>query len=119
MLISLLALVFGLALGFGSKISIPAAYADYLAISFLAALDSIFGGVRAGLSKTFAVRVFISGFFTNTLMAALLTYAGGLLGVDFLVPASVAFGFRIFQNMGIIRNLLLERSMQRTQAPGA
>lgn len=120
MWIPLFALVVGLAIGFLSRLSIPAAYADYLAISLLAALDSVFGGIRAGLSRTFEVRVFISGFFTNTLLAALLTYFGSHLGVDLMLPASVAFGIRIFQNLGIIRNLLLNRAMARPHShPGA
>ncbi|MGE5528028.1 MAG: small basic family protein [Patescibacteria group bacterium] len=116
MLIPLVALAVGLAVGFLSHLSIPGAYADFLAISLLAALDSVFGGLRAGLSRTFNARVFISGFFTNTLLAALLTYFGDRLGVDFMLPASVAFGFRIFQNLGIIRNLLLTRAV-KPQAP--
>ncbi|MCL6615111.1 MAG: small basic family protein [Firmicutes bacterium] len=119
MWIPLLALIVGLAAGFLSRLSIPAAYADYLAISLLAALDSVFGGIRAGLSRTFNARVFISGFFTNTLLAALLTYFGGHLGVDLMLPASVAFGIRIFQNLGIIRNLLLNRATVRLQPPAA
>ena len=119
MWIPLVALGLGLAVGFLSRISIPAAYADYLAISLLAALDSVFGGIRAGLSKTFTAQVFISGFFTNTMMAALLTYFGAHLGVDLMLPASVAFGFRIFQNLGIIRNLLLSRASGRAQPPAA
>ena len=119
MWIPLLALAAGLAFGYISKISIPAAYADFLAISLLAALDSVFGGIRAGLSKTFSAQVFISGFFTNALMAALLTYFGDRLGVDLMLPASVAFGFRIFQNLGIIRNLLLTRSADKAQPPAA
>ena len=113
MWIPIIALVIGLAAGFSSRISIPAAYADFLAISLLAALDSVFGGIRAGLSKTFTARVFISGFFTNTLMAALLTYFGDRLGVDLMLPASVAFGFRIFHNLVIIRNLLLNRASSK------
>ncbi|MGE5599485.1 MAG: small basic family protein [Bacteroidota bacterium] len=117
MWIPVLALALGLAIGFASRLSIPAAYADFLAISLLAALDSVFGGLRAGLSRSFEARVFISGFFTNTLIAALLTYFGARLGVDLMLPASVAFGFRIFQNLGIIRNLLLGRAMRRTLPP--
>lgn len=117
MWIPLLALAFGLAIGFASHLSIPAAYADFLAISLLAALDSVFGGLRAGLSRSFEARVFISGFFTNTLIAALLTFFGDRLGVDLMLPASVAFGFRIFQNLGIIRNLLLGRATRRPSTP--
>ena len=119
MWVPFMALGIGLAIGFLSRLSLPAAYADLLAISLLAALDSVFGGIRAGLARTFAAQVFISGFFTNTLLAAMLTYFGDRIGVDLMLPASITFGFRIFRNLGIIRNLLLSRASTKAQSLAA
>ena len=119
MWITIIALAVGLVCGFLTKITLAAAYADFLAISLLAALDSIFGGVRAGMAKTFSTKVFFSGFFTNIFIAVALTYLGDRLGVDLMLPASVAFGIRIFQNLGIIRNLLLNRTSVKAQPTAA
>ncbi|KPJ61805.1 hypothetical protein AMK68_05665, partial [candidate division KD3-62 bacterium DG_56] len=36
------------------------AYADYGAVAIVAGLDSVCGGIRAGLERRFSVRVFIT-----------------------------------------------------------
>ncbi|MGE5557397.1 MAG: small basic family protein [Bacillota bacterium] len=104
----ILGLVIGIFLGFLSSFNIDANISHYLAIALLAALDSIFGGIRARLEKNFENAVFITGFFTNTLIAGLLTYLGDRLGVDLMLAATVTFGIRIFQNLSIIRRLVLK-----------
>ena len=52
---------------------------------------------------------FISGLLTNMLLAGLLTFLGDRLGVDLYVAAVVAFGVRLFNNLGIIRRRLFFR----------
>lgn len=105
--------VIGLVIGFGIGMSIPAflppAYAKYLGIAILAALDSVFGGIRAALEEKFDNIVFLSGFAGNALMAALLVFIGDRLGVDIYIAAVVAFGVRLFQNLGIIRRYVVGR----------
>lgn len=102
-----LALLLGLVLGFYLPISLPVVYGRYLSIAILAALDSALGGLRASLEGNFESLVFLSGFFANALLAALLTYLGDELGVPLYYAALFAFGYRLFQNIGIIRRLLL------------
>ena len=108
-----------LALGFGlvflslRGVPVPADYVSYLSVAVLACLDSICGGLRAGLQKTFDVRVFTSGFFANAAIAALLAWTGELLGVDLYLAAVVALGIRIFYNLGIIRRHVLDVLLPR------
>jgi len=109
MFLPLLGLIFGLVLGLLLPISIPLVYARYFSVAFLAALDSAFGGIRAGLEGNFNTTVFITGFFNNMLLAAFLTYFGDRLGVELYYAALFAFGVRIFQNLGIIRRHILKR----------
>lgn len=97
------ALAAGLALGFFFPFTIPIIYARYLSIALLAALDSTFGAVRSSLEEKYDNVVFISGFFTNAALAAIITYLGERLGVDLYLAAVVALGIRLFQNLGIIR----------------
>lgn len=105
----ILGLIVGVAIGFVSNVTIPVAYSSYLSIAILAALDTVFGGVRASLEKSFDGAVFLSGFFFNTLVAALLAYIGVQLGVDLYLAAVVAFGVRLFQNIAIVRRILFNR----------
>jgi len=108
MLIVLIGLALGLILGFKSPLVVPVAYARYLSIALLATLDSVFGGVRASLEGKFDNTIFVTGFFSNAVLAALLTFIGDRLGVELYNAAVFAFGYRIFQNLGMSRMLLLK-----------
>ncbi|GEO25088.1 hypothetical protein AAC03nite_08730 [Alicyclobacillus acidoterrestris] len=115
-------LVVGVALGLVTNITVPVALSSYLSIAILAALDTVLGGIRASLEKSFDGAVFLTGFFTNTLVAALLAYIGNQLGVDLYLAAVVAFGVRLFNNIASIRRgvflLLRQRKLNRENAAG-
>jgi small basic protein len=51
----------------------------------------------------------LTGFITNTLLAAGLAYLGDRLGVELYLAAVVVFGVRLFQNLAIIRRYLLKK----------
>lgn len=107
--IPIIGLLCGIFIGLVIHISIPLQYSSYLSIAILAALDTVFGGIRASLERHFDSRVFISGFFFNTLLAALLAFIGVELGVDLYLAAVFAFGVRLFQNIATIRRLLMNQ----------
>jgi small basic protein len=79
----------------------------YISIAILACLDSVFGGVKANLEGNFNVKIFLSGFFGNSLLAALLAYIGDRLGVPLYYAAIFTFGSRLFDNFASIRRLIL------------
>ncbi len=105
--IPLLGLLLGVVLGLIVRYDVPAVYARYLSVAVLAALDSSLGGLRALLQRSFNDRIFISGFLSNTILAALITFLGDRLGVNLYLAAIVAFGVRLFQNLAAIRRLIL------------
>lgn len=75
----------------------------------LAALDTMVGGIRALLQQVYDDKVFISGFFFNIILAAGLAFLGVHIGVDLYLAAIFAFGVRLFQNIAVIRRLLLTK----------
>ena len=99
----------GIAIGLLFPISLPAEYGKFMAVALLASLDSVFGGLRAGLEEKFDNTIFISGFFVNALLAVVLVFIGDRLGIDLYYVASLAFGLRIFQNLAIIRRYFLKK----------
>jgi len=109
MLLPILGLVVGLLIGSLCPISIPQEYAKLFSVALLAALDTVFGGLRANAEEKFDTTVFITGFFTNALLAAVLVYIGDRLGIDLYYVAMLAFGLRIFQNLAIIRRYFLKK----------
>ena len=62
MLLPLLGVIIGIVLGLLLPLQIPMTYAPYMSIAVLAALDSVFGGIRAKLEDNFESDIFISGF---------------------------------------------------------
>ena len=99
--------------------AIPPAWADYVAIALVAGFDALIGALRSWLESHFDEAIFISGFFANMLIAALLSYVGDKLGVDLYLAVVVALGIRIFTNLGRIRALLVTSRLElrRRKAP--
>jgi small basic protein len=100
-------LFLGLVVGSALSLSVPIQFSRYAAVGILAAMDSVLGAVRAELEGTYQNKVFITGFISNALLAALLTYLGDRLGVELHLAAIVAFGVRLFNNLAIIRRRLI------------
>ncbi|RLQ95826.1 small basic family protein [Falsibacillus albus] len=109
MWLPVLGLLVGVVLGLLTDIRIPEEYSNYLSIAVLAALDTLFGGIRAHLQNIYDDRVFVSGFFFNILLAASLAFLGVHLGVDLYLAAVFAFGVRLFQNIAVIRRILISK----------
>lgn len=113
MLLPIIGILVGIVLGLTLPIHIPMAYSSYMSIAVLAALDSVFGGIRASLEQKFEPDAFISGFFGNAFLAAGLAYIGDRLDVPIYLAAIFAFGTRLFQNFAMIRRHLLNRWRER------
>ncbi len=88
---------------------IPYTYSSYLAISIVAALDTVFGGITSSLNGKFDFKTFVSGFFGNAILSILLTYLGEKLNVDIYLAAIVVFVGRMFNNLGTIRRYYIEK----------
>ena len=103
----LIAAALGVLVGVLTNFQIPVTYARYTAVMLLAALDSIFGALKASLNGRYENAVFLSGLVTNSAVAGALTFLGDKLGVELYFAAIFAFGVRIFQNIAVIRRQLL------------
>ena len=105
--IVIVSVLLGLVIGYSSPLVIPVAYSKIFSVALVAALDAAFGGLRAVVSERFDIRVFVTGFFSNTLLAAALVFIGDRLGIDLYYVALLAFGFRMFKNLAMLRRYLL------------
>ena len=106
--------ILGVVIGFITP-TIPYTVSQYLAIGIVAALDSVFGGIASNIKKNFDMKVFISGFFVNAILAMLLTYLGEKLNVDIYLAAIVVFVGRMFNNLGIIRRYYLSKISEKSK----
>lgn len=99
-----------------STYTVPSNWASYLSLATLAGLDSICGGIRAGLEGKFHDEIFLTGFVMNTLLSAFLAYLGDRIGVDLFLAAVVLLGGRIFLNLSLIRRYWLNQMHLASQA---
>ncbi len=107
-----IAIIIGCLLGAIIGINAPIisyTYSSYLAIAIIAALDTVFGGIVSVINKNFDLKIFISGFFGNAILAILLTILGEKLNVDIYLAAIVVFVWRMFMNLGTIRRYYVEK----------
>lgn len=107
MVFALIGILIGAVIGFILPFTYNAAYSLYVSVAILACLDSVFGGIRANLEEKFDLRIFVSGFFGNALIAAFLAFLGDKLGVPLYYAAIFIFGGRLFENFAKIRRNLL------------
>ena len=113
-MLPILGLIIGVIIGLNFiPITIPLMYSTYVAVGILAALDTIFGAISARLQNKFDIKIFISGFFGNALIAAGLAYVGDQLGIPLYLAAIFAFGNRLFLNFALIRRLLLSNMSKK------
>ncbi len=107
-MIPVLGLLAGLAVGLFLDPSVPVWLQPYLPIAVIAALDAVFGAVRAILDGIFNDKVFVVSFLSNVLVAAFIVFLGDQLGVGAQLSTGVVvvLGVRIFSNVASIRRHL-------------
>ncbi|WP_300682766.1 small basic family protein [Nocardioides sp.] len=104
-MIAALGLVFGIALGLIFRPDVPVGLEPYLPIAVVAALDAVFGALRAYLDGIFNDKVFVVSFLSNVVIAAGIVFMGDKLGVGGQLSTGVivVLGIRIFSNVAAIR----------------
>ena len=107
-MVPLIGLLAGIVLGIVLEPTIPQVLQPYLPIAIVAAMDAIFGGLRAYLEGNFSDRVFVVSFVSNVLIAALIVFIGDQIGVGSQLSTAVVvvLGIRIFTNAAAIRRAL-------------
>lgn len=109
-MIAIVGLLLGVIVGIFINPTVPGWLLPYLPIAVVAALDAVFGGIRANLEKIFDDQVFIISFLSNVLLASLIVFLGDQLGVGSQLSTGVVvvLAMRIFANAAAIRRLLFK-----------
>lgn len=104
-MIGAIGLAIGIALGLFFEPSVPLWLQPYLPIAVVAALDALFGALRALLDGIFSDKVFVVSFIANVLVAVLVVFIGDRLGVggQLTTGVIVVLSIRIFSNVAAIR----------------
>lgn len=104
-MIAALGLLLGVLAGLVLAPDVPLGLQPYLPIAVVAALDAVFGGLRAYLDGIFDDKVFVISFVSNVVIAAAIVFLGDQLGVGGQLSTGVVvvLGIRIFSNVAAIR----------------
>ena len=104
-MIAAIGLVVGIVLGLLLTPDVPTWLEPYLPIAVVAALDAVFGALRAFLDGIFNDKVFVISFVSNVVIAAMIVFLGDKLGVGAQLSTGVVvvLGIRIFSNVAAIR----------------
>ncbi|HEX6921204.1 MAG TPA: small basic family protein [Actinomycetes bacterium] len=107
-MIAAIGLVLGIVAGLFLEPTVPSYLQPYLPIAVVAALDAVFGGMRALLDGIFDDKVFVVSFIANVTVAGLIVFLGDQLGVGSQLSTGVVvvLGIRIFSNAAAIRRHL-------------
>lgn len=107
-MIAALGLAVGIVLGLVFRPAVPGGLEPYLPIAVVAALDAVFGALRAFLDGIFDDKVFVVSFVSNVVIAAGIVWMGDKLGVGGQLSTGVivVLGIRIFSNVAAIRRHL-------------
>ena len=109
-MIPALGLLAGIVAGLLLHPTVPLWLQPYLPIAVIAALDAVFGAVRAVMDGIFNDKVFVVSFLSNVVVAALIVFLGDQLGVGTQLSTAVVvvLGIRIFSNAASIRRHLFK-----------
>ena len=107
-MIPVLGLIGGILMGLFLQPEVPLWLQPYLPIAVIAALDAVFGAVRAVLDGIFNDKVFVVSFLANVVVAGFIVFLGDQLGVGAQLSTGVVvvLGVRIFSNVASIRRHL-------------
>lgn len=110
MIWAIFGILLGIIIGLSVNLTIPIEYIKYTAVAIIVILDSLFGAVKAEVSKDkYDTQIFLTGLGFNIILALAITLLGEKLGLDLYLAVTVVFIFRIFKNFGIVRHALLEK----------
>ena len=96
MLYALAGIVIGFAAGWYFPLYLPFEYARLLSVSLMAALDTVFGGMRSSMEGKYDNTVFITGFFYQCCFGSVFVLFRYFAGIDLYLVAILIFGMRIF-----------------------
>ena len=109
-MIPTLGLALGVVIGLLLQPAVPVWLQPYLPIAVIAALDAVFGALRAILDGIFDDKVFVVSFLFNVVVAGFIVFLGDKLGVGSQLATGVivVLGVRIFSNVAAIRRHLFD-----------
>lgn len=108
-ILCIIASLCGGSIGYFTPVIIPVEYNKLFSVAILAGVESVFKGIRMMIKDNFDSRLFIYGFFMNVFIAVVFVFIGDSLGLDLYYVVLLALGFRLLQDLDIVKLYLFNR----------
>ena len=109
MIIIITAAILGILSAIAFDLYIPPALISYAAIIIISAIDSVMGAYKSLLRDKFSSCVFVTGFFGNSILAAVMVFLGKKIDLDLYYAVVIVFTMRIFSNFSFVRRYYLNK----------
>ncbi len=86
-----------------SPFTVPPAYDKLFSVAILTGLEAVFSGIKMIVRRKFDGRQFLLNFIVSIIIVVAFVFIGESLGLDLYYVALLAIGFRLLQNLDIIR----------------
>lgn len=113
MIIILIGAVLGVLCAIAFDLYIPPVLISYAAIIIISAIDSVMGAFKSLLRDKFSLSVFVTGFFGNSILAAVMVFLGKKIDLDLYYAVIIVFTMRIFSNFSFVRRYYLKKITQK------
>ena len=105
----LVATLLGGFIGYLTPIIIPTNYSKLFSVAILAGVESIFSAIKLIIREKFNAQSFILNFLANVFIVVVFVFVGDNLGLDLYYVVLLAIGFRLLQDLDVIRLHLFNR----------
>lgn len=103
----------GIFLALAFDIYIPPNLTAYIAVFIISCVDSLLSAYKSELRGKFSFSVFVTGFFGNSLLAALFVFIGKKIELDLYYAVIIVFTMRIFSSVSFVRRHILKKITQK------
>lgn len=105
--------ILGILAAIAFDLYIPTFLTSYASVVIIAGVDALLGACKSVLRDKFSFTVFVTGFFGNSLLAALMVFFGKKIELDLYYALIIVFVMRIFSDISFIRRYYLKKFTQK------
>lgn len=101
--------LFGGITGYFAPVVVPVEYNKLFSVAILAGMETVFNGIKMLVKDRFNSCLFIYNFFVNVFIAVIFVFVGDSLGLDLYYVVLLTLGFRLLQDLDIIKLCLFNK----------
>lgn len=95
--------------GYITPVIIPIEYNKLFSVAILAGVESVCSAIRLVVKDRFQSKTFVMNFLINVVIVVLFVFIGDNLGLDLYYVVLLALGFRLLQDLDVVKIYLFNK----------